>query len=235
MRASTSAADLISGDDPMARKRRVAVLISGRGSNLHALIDATKAENYPAEIAVVISDRPKAAGLGYARTALIDAISIDPMDFGEHREAFEREVQRELEDRAIELVCLAGFMRVLAPWFVQGWYGRMLNIHPSLLPSFKGLNTHAAALQAGVRIHGATVHFVVPEIDSGPIICQAAVPVADDDTPDTLAARVLTVEHRLYPMALRLLAEGCLRVEGGGCRIDRAAAPDDFLIVPREQ
>jgi len=190
------------------RKKRVAVLISGRGSNMAALIEAAKAPDYPAEIALVLSNRPDAAGLAYASAAGIATTIIDHRKFGKDREAFERELQAALEAKGIELICLAGFMRLLTPWFVTSWSGRLLNIHPALLPAFKGLNTHERALEAGAKTHGATVHFVVPEMDSGPIIVQAEVPVLDGDTADSLATRVLAVEHRIYPEALRRVAEG---------------------------
>jgi len=193
--------------DAMARKR-VAVLISGRGSNMASLIEAAKAPDYPAEIALVVSNRPEAAGLGAARAAGIETAVVDHTTFGKDREAFERALQAVLEQHRIELVCLAGFMRILTAWFVTQWQGRLLNIHPALLPAFKGLHTHARAIAAGVKTHGATVHFVVPEMDSGPIVAQAEVPVLDSDTPETLAARVLAVEHRIYPEALRRVAEG---------------------------
>jgi phosphoribosylglycinamide formyltransferase-1 len=153
---------------------------------------------------------------------------VDHRQFGRDREAFERAVQRELEARNVELVCLAGFMRLLTPWFVRQWEGRMLNIHPALLPAFKGLDTHARALQAGVQEHGATVHFVVPEMDAGPIIAQGAVSVLAGDTEASLAARVLEVEHRIYPQALRLVAEGRVRIESGQCLIDGKAAAADL-------
>ena len=191
----------------MARKR-VAVLISGRGSNMVALIEAAKDPAYPAEIAVVVSNDPASEGLKRAAASGIATAVVDHKKFGKDREAFERALQDELQAHNIELVCLAGFMRLLTSWFVRQWEGRLLNIHPALLPAFKGLDTHARALSAGVKEHGATVHFVVPEMDSGPIILQAAVPVMPNDTEATLAARVLAVEHRLYPQALRLVAEG---------------------------
>jgi phosphoribosylglycinamide formyltransferase 1 len=197
--------------DAMARKR-VAVLISGRGSNMVSLIEAAKAQDYPAEITLVVSNRPDAAGLAHARTAGIATEVVDHTRFGKDREAFERALQAVLEQNRIELVCLAGFMRLLTPWFVERWPGRMLNIHPALLPEFKGLHTHERAIAAGVKAHGATVHFVVPEMDSGPIIAQAEVPVLADDTPETLAARVLALEHRIYPEALRRVAEGVATV-----------------------
>lgn len=215
----------------MARKR-VAVLISGRGSNMAALIDAAREESYPAEIWLVVSNRPDAAGLERARDAGIATTIVDHASYGNDREAFERALQAVLESAGIELICLAGFMRLLTPWLVERWQGRMLNIHPSLLPAFKGLNTHARAIEAGVRIHGATVHFVVPEMDSGPIIVQGAVPVADDDTPDALAARVLAIEHKIYPEALRLLADGRLRLDGIRCQILDAGVSRGSLVVP---
>src|SRR5690242_13728900 len=214
----------------MSRKR-VAVLISGRGSNMAALIDAANAADYPAAIALVVSNVPNAGGLATAAKAGIATATIDHTTYGKDRAAFERALQDVLVQNRIDLVCLAGFMRLLTPWFVGQWPNRMLNIHPALLPSFKGLDTHRRALEAGVKLHGATVHFVVPEMDSGPIIAQGAVPVRDDDTEERLAARVIKVEHRLYPLALRLVAEGKVRVENGRCFI-AGAAPDGVLLVP---
>jgi len=190
------------------QKKRVAVLISGRGSNMTALIEAAKAADYPAAIAVVISNRPDAAGLERARAEGITTAVIDHRPFGDDRAAFEHALDAELHRHRIDLVCLAGFMRLFTPNFVERWSGRLLNIHPALLPQFKGLHTHRRALAAGVREHGATVHFVVPEMDAGPIIAQDAVAVLEGDTEDSLAQRVLAVEHRLYPRALRLVAEG---------------------------
>jgi phosphoribosylglycinamide formyltransferase 1 len=189
-------------------KKRVAILISGRGSNMTALIEAAKASDYPAEIVLVVSNRPDAPGLARARAAGVAATVIDHTAFGDKREAFERALDDELRNNQIDLVCLAGFMRLLTPWFVARWSGRMLNIHPSLLPQFKGLDTHRRALEAGVKTHGATVHFVVPEMDSGPIVVQDSVAVQDGDTEATLAARVLELEHQIYPRALRAVAEG---------------------------
>jgi len=189
-------------------KKRVAVLISGRGSNMMALIEAAKAKDYPAEIALVLSNLPDAAGLARAREAAIATAVVDPRRFGEDREAFEHLLDEELRKNRIELVCLAGFMRLLTAWFIKRWSGRILNIHPALLPDFKGLNTHRRALEAGVKQHGATVHFVVEETDAGPIISQQWIPVLQGDTEQTLAARVLEIEHRIYPEALRLVAEG---------------------------
>jgi phosphoribosylglycinamide formyltransferase-1 len=192
-------------------KKRVAILISGRGSNMTALIEAAAAEDYPAQIVLVVSNRPQAAGLERARGAGIATIVVDHTAFAGDREAFERALDAKLRANDVELVCLAGFMRLLSPWFVTRWCGRMLNIHPSLLPQFKGLDTHRRALAARVARHGATVHFVVPEMDAGPIVAQDSVAVHDGDTEETLAARVLEVEHRLYPRALRAVAEGRTR------------------------
>jgi len=215
------------------RRRRVAVLISGRGSNMAALIEAARAPDYPAEIAVVISNRADAAGLAPAQAAGITTSVVEHSRFGNDREAFERRVQEMLDAHGSELVCLAGFMRLLTPWFVRRWEGRLINIHPSLLPAFTGLHTHARALEAGVKIHGASVHFVTADLDRGPIIAQAAVPVLDADTADTLAARVLAAEHRIYPLALKLVAEERVRVMNGRCFIDGAAA-EGLLTVPAQ-
>src|SRR6476661_7688831 len=191
----------------MSRKR-VAVLISGRGSNMAALIEAAKDKTYPAEIVLVVSNRPEAGGLLVAEAEGIATEVVDHAQFGKDRAAFERALQAALDRHHIDIVCLAGFMRILSADFAAAWQGRMLNIHPALLPAFKGLDTHRRALEAGATTHGATVHFVVPEMDAGPIIAQAAVPVLAGDTPETLAARVLRVEHEIYPAALRALAEG---------------------------
>jgi phosphoribosylglycinamide formyltransferase-1 len=187
-------------------KKRVAILISGRGSNMTALIEAAKAKDYPAEIALVVSNRPDAAGLDRARSCGIPTAVIDHTTFRGDRETFEQALDQELREQRIDLVCLAGFMRLLTPWFVNRWSGRMLNIHPSLLPQFKGLHTHRRALEAGVKRHGATVHFVVPEMDAGPIVMQDSVAVHENDTEETLAARVLELEHKIYPRALRAVA-----------------------------
>jgi phosphoribosylglycinamide formyltransferase 1 len=210
------------------------VLVSGRGANMTALVAAAKRADYPAEIALVLSNRPDAAALGRARDTGITTVVVDHAVYGKDREAFERAVQAVLENHRIELVCLAGFMRLLTPWLVTRWSGRMLNIHPALLPAFRGLDTHERALAAGVKIHGATVHFVVPEVDSGPIIAQAAVPVLDHDTPETLAERVLAVELRLYPLALALVAAGKVSISGDLAHGDAAVAPAARLIVPDE-
>src|ERR1700683_1756768 len=189
-------------------KKRVAVLISGRGPNMAALIEAAKTDDYPAEIALVVSNRADAAGLGHARGHGVATALIDHRKFGEDREAFERALDEILRANRIEIVCLAGFMRVLTPWFVARWSGRLLNIHPALLPDFKGLDTHRKAIAAGANRHGATAPFVVVEIDAGPVVAQEAIDVRNHDTEAALAKRVLEIEHRLYPRALREVAEG---------------------------
>src|SRR5258708_2118781 len=213
-------------------KKRVAVLISGRGTNMVALIEAAKDAAFPAEIVLVLSNRPAAPGLGLARAAAIATAVVDHTAYGDDREAFERKLVETLEAHGIELVCLAGFMRLFTTWFVRQWSERMINIHPALLPAFKGLDTHERALAAGVKIHGASVHFVVPDMDAGPIIAQGAVGVLDDDTAATLAARVLAIEHRIYPAALALLAAGRIEIVDGRCRIKGAAGAAGQLIVP---
>ena len=215
----------------MSRKR-VAVLISGRGSNMAALIEAAKEKDYPAEIALVLSNRPGAGGLPVARSAGIATEVIDHTPFGKDRAAFDAAMQAVLVKHRIDIVCLAGFMRLLTPGFVAQWPQRMLNIHPALLPAFKGLDTHKRALAAGARVHGATVHFVVAELDSGPIVAQGAVAVHDGDTEETLSARVLKVEHQIYPLALKLLAEGRIAIENGRCLIDGVPVPDAASLVP---
>ena len=210
----------------MSRKR-VAVLISGRGSNMAALIEAAQQKNYSAEIVLVASNKADAAGLAAARAAGIATEVIDHTLFGKDRAGFERTLQELLEKHRIDLVCLAGFMRLLTADFVRQWPERLINIHPALLPAFKGLDTHKRALAAGAKIHGATVHFVVAEMDSGPIIAQGAVAVHEGDSEAALAARVLAVEHRIYPLALKLLAEGRVRVVDGRCLID--GVPVDLM------
>ena len=212
--------------------RRVAILISGRGSNMTALIEAARADGFPAEIALVISNKAEAPGLATAATAGVKTLVIESKPFGRDRAGFETVLQAALDDHQIELICLGGFMRLFTAEFVQAWYGRMLNIHPSLLPSFPGLDPHGQALRAGVRISGATVHFVIPETDAGPIVMQGAVSVADDDTADTLAARVLGIEHKIYPQALRLLATDAIRIDGDICRVRAGAPTGDDLISP---
>lgn len=191
----------------MSGKTPIAVLISGRGSNLQCLIDACAAEDYPARIVAVISNRPDAYGLERAKEAGIPAIAIDHKAH-DTREDFEHALDTALREAGAEFVCLAGFMRILTEGFVNAWEGRMINIHPSLLPKFKGVDTHARAIEAGESEHGCTVHWVTPGMDEGPVIVQARVPVLPGDTPETLAARVLVEEHRLYPLALKIALEG---------------------------
>ncbi len=195
----------------MAKRVRVGILISGGGSNMAALIAAAADPAYPAEIVCVVSNVADAGGLAKASAAGVATVVVDHKGF-ETREAFERAVVAELVAHGVELVVLAGFMRLLTPYFIERWHDRLINIHPALLPSYKGLHTHARALADGVKIAGCTVHFVRAEMDVGPIIVQAAVPVLDDDTADTLAARVLAQEHRIYPLALARVASGAARV-----------------------
>jgi phosphoribosylglycinamide formyltransferase-1 len=189
-------------------RRRTAILISGRGSNMAALIAAANDPAYPAEIVLVVSNRPDAAGLVLARDAGAVVTAIDHRPFKGNRDAHEAAIDAALRDAGVEIVCLAGYMRLLTPRLVDAWQGRMLNIHPSLLPAFPGLDTHARALAAGVKLHGCTVHLVTQTMDEGPILAQAAVPVLPGDTADRLAQRVLAQEHVLYPLALRLFASG---------------------------
>jgi phosphoribosylglycinamide formyltransferase-1 len=216
----------------MPAKRRVAVLISGRGSNMASLIEAARVPDYPAEIVLAVSNIPGVLGL--ARAAAEGGIATAVVDHKTYpeREAFERALDRELAQHGTEILCLAGFMRILTPWFINRWIGRMLNIHPSLLPLFKGLHTHRRALEEGVRIHGCTVHYVTPELDSGPIVAQAAVPVLPSDTEETLSARVLRQEHVLYPLALRLVASGRVRLQEGRVEIDADWNEDAALVSP---
>ena len=189
------------------------MLVSGRGSNMASLLEAAAEPGYPAAIVLVLSNRPGAGGLARAEAAGVPTALVDHKAFPD-RDSFEHALDGVLREAGAEIICLAGFMRVFTPAFVERWTGRMLNIHPSLLPLFKGLDTHARALAAGVRVHGCTVHYVVPELDSGPIVAQAAVPVRWDDTEATLAARVLEAEHRLYPQALAAVAAGRIRLDG---------------------
>ena len=230
-----------SGDeqDPLRRetravtapRKRVAILISGRGSNMQALVAAARTSDYPAEIVAVISNRPDAPGLAWAREQGIPTHAVDHKAYPS-REAFEADLQAALDTANAELVALAGFMRLMTAGFVERWRGAMINIHPSLLPAFKGLDTHARALEAGVRIAGCTVHFVTPGMDEGPIIAQAAVPVAPDDTPDSLAARILKAEHELYPQALRWVAEGRITFENATRPAGLNINQHDVLISP---
>ncbi|UYW28498.1 phosphoribosylglycinamide formyltransferase [Methylorubrum extorquens] len=213
-----------------APKKRVAILISGRGSNMVSLIEAARAPDYPAEIVLVLSNRPDAAGLDRARAAGIPARAIDHKAFPD-RARFDAALQAELDEAGIELIVLAGFMRILTDAFVEAWGGRMINIHPSLLPLFKGTHTHERALEAGVRLHGCTVHYVVPELDAGPIVAQAAVPVLPGDDADTLSARVIVQEHRLYPAALALIASGGAVLEGSRVRFTAQARDAGAAIL----
>jgi phosphoribosylglycinamide formyltransferase 1 len=201
-------------------RRRTAILISGRGSNMAALIAAARDPAYPAEIVLVLSNRPDAAGLELARQAGVAAKVIDHRAFTADRAAHEAEIDAALRDAGVEIVCLAGYMRLLTPRLIDAWQGRMLNIHPSLLPAFPGLDTHARALAAGAKLHGCTVHQVTQAVDDGPILAQAAVPVLPGDTAEELAQRVLAQEHVLYPLALRLFASG-----------DVGAAPSDGVAL----
>lgn len=194
-------------------KRKVAVLISGEGTNLQALIDASQQPGFPAEIALVISNKASANGINRAKRAGIETQVIQHRDFAT-REDFDTALDAALKTAGVEFVCLAGFMRILTKGFVEAWRDRVINIHPSLLPSFKGINAIEQALESGVRLTGVSVHFLRPEMDSGPIIAQAAVPVLDGDDADTLAARIHAVEHRIYPAVLRWIGEGRVRVVG---------------------
>ena len=196
-----------------------------------ALIQAAAAEDFPAHIVVVVSNRADAGGLETAKASGVPTVTIESKPFGKDRAAFEVVLQSALEQHQVDLICLGGFMRLFTAEFVQRWYGRMLNIHPSLLPSFPGLDPQGQALRAGVKISGATVHFVIPETDAGPILMQGAVAVRDDDTPDTLGTRILAIEHRIYPEALRLLASGQIRLEGDICKTGSADS-GDVLISP---
>lgn len=214
-----------------AAKKRVAVLISGRGSNMAALIEASKAPDYPAEIVLVVSNKADAAGLASASAQGIKTAVVDHRDFAD-RETFDAEIDRLLKSYRIDMVCLAGFMRLLTPDFVAGWRDRMINIHPSLLPAFKGLHTHRRALEAGVKLAGCTVHFVRSDMDDGPIIIQAAVPVLDTDTEDTLSARILAAEHQIYPRALELVSAGKVQVRNERViRLDAKAAEDTGVLM----
>jgi phosphoribosylglycinamide formyltransferase 1 len=215
-------------------KKRVGILISGRGSNMVALVEAAREADYPAEVAAVISNRPDAAGLAWAGAQGLPTRAIDHRAFTS-REAFDEAIHVALTEARVDLVALAGFMRIQSAGFVERWLGRQLNIHPALLPSFKGLNPHKQALEAGVKISGCTVHFVTTEADSGPIVAQAAVPVLDTDTPETLAARILAVEHKLYPHALALVASGQARIDGGRVLTSVNLGAGEELISPQPQ
>jgi phosphoribosylglycinamide formyltransferase-1 len=210
---------------------RTAILISGRGSNMKALIAFGQRPNAGAGIALVVSNRPEASGIEIARAAGIETAVIDHRAYPD-RGGFEQALDDALTEAGIELVCLAGFMRLLSPWFVERWRDRLLNIHPSLLPAFKGLHTHERALAAGVRVHGCSVHLVRAELDDGPILVQGVVPVRQDDTEDSLAARVLEAEHLCYPLALDLMASGNVRIDGDRLTITGGTPPIVSLINP---
>ncbi|MEE2567204.1 phosphoribosylglycinamide formyltransferase [Hyphobacterium marinum] len=210
-------------------KTKIAILISGRGSNMQALIDACAAEDYPAEIVLVVSNNPGAKGLERAALADIPTAVVDHRGY-DSREAFEETVHNLVKASGAQYVFLAGFMRILTPWFVGQWRDRLVNIHPSLLPCFTGVHTHERAIEAGVKLHGCTVHYVRPEMDDGPIIGQAAVPVLPGDTPDTLAERVLAAEHRLYPACVKLVCEGKARVVGEVVRL--SSTTSGMLLNP---
>jgi phosphoribosylglycinamide formyltransferase-1 len=216
----------------MARLK-LGVLISGRGSNLRSLIAACAAPDYPAEIALVISNVAAAGGLAFAAEAGLRTVTIRHKDFAD-RGAFDAAVEAELVGAGVELICLAGFMRILGPEILTRWRDKVVNIHPSLLPAFRGLHVHEQALAAGVKISGATVHIVRPAVDDGPILVQGAVPVAADDTPETLAARVLETEHRIYPLAVRLIAEKRVRIDGDRALIDGRAPIASALLSPAD-
>ena len=215
-------------------RKRVGILISGRGSNMMALVEAARAADYPAEIAVVISNRPEAPGLAWAKAQGLEAVAVDHKAYAT-RSAFEEDMHDVLVHHGVELVACCGFLRLMTADFVDVWRDRMLNIHPALLPSYKGLHTHERALADGVKIAGCTVHVVRAEMDVGPIVGQAAVAVLDGDTPDTLAARVLAAEHRLYPHALALFASGRAQVDGEAVRlVGEAPAPPPALVWPAD-
>ncbi|MBO6728940.1 MAG: phosphoribosylglycinamide formyltransferase [Maricaulis sp.] len=214
-------------------KTKIAVLISGRGSNMQAIVEAAEAEDYPAEIALVVSNNPDAAGLAWAADRGIETEVLNHRDY-ETREGFEEALDILIRLYGARIVCLAGFMRILTPYFTEKWRDLLVNVHPSLLPSFKGLHTHERALEAGVRIHGCTVHYVRPEMDDGPIIGQAAVPVLHGDTPDTLAARVLEAEHQLYPQCIALACSGKARVAGERVRLQVREFGADLLMNPHD-
>ena len=215
----------------MTARPRVGILISGRGSNMKALIEAAARPGFPADIALVISNRADAAGLAIAAAAGIETLVLPHQDYAD-RAAFDTALDAALRKAGVAVVCLAGFMRLFTAPFVEAWRGRMLNIHPSLLPSFPGLRPHQQAIDAGVRFSGCTVHFVTPAMDSGPIVAQAVVPVLPADDEETLSARILAAEHRLYPMALALVATGKARMEGDRAVVDDFRAPESVIVSP---
>ena len=211
-------------------KLKVGILISGRGSNMAALIKAASASDYPAEIACVISNKADAGGLKIAADAGIPTTVISHRGYPD-RESFDREVSAALEKHGVGLVVLAGFLRIFSSWFPQHWAGRLINIHPSLLPSFKGLHVQQQAIDAGVRVSGCTAHFVIPDLDAGPIIAQAAVPVLQDDTEETLTARILRQEHRLYPTVVRWFGEGRVSASGNGAKVAVQGVPSAATLL----
>jgi phosphoribosylglycinamide formyltransferase-1 len=213
-------------------KLKVGVLISGRGSNLAALIEAARDADYPAEIACVVSNNADAPGLQVAAAAGVPSATVSHKDHPD-REHFDRAVSAELERYDVELVVLAGFMRIFSPWFPTRWANRLLNIHPSLLPAFKGMHVQRQALEAGVRLSGCTAHLVIPDLDSGPIIAQAAVPVLAGDTEEALSARILRQEHRLYPLVVRWFAEGRVSISDGRVEVRGVACDATLLFSPQ--
>lgn len=214
----------------MNARLKVGVVISGRGSNLQALLDACAAADFPAEIVLVISNNPDVEGLRRAERSGVATQTVNHRDFDD-RQSFERALTASMERAGVEVICHAGFMRIVTSEYLTHWHNRLINIHPSLLPAFPGLDTHRRALDAGVKLHGCTVHYVREEVDVGPIIGQAAVPVLDDDSEENLAARVLSAEHQLYPLCLKLVAEGRVKVEGDTARIKSAAAQDSQILL----
>jgi len=211
---------------------KLGILISGRGSNMQALVNAAKTPGYPAKVACVISNEPDAKGLDFAREAGIPALVVNHRDFKKNREAFEKVLDEKLKEYGVELVCLAGFMRLVTGWFVDQWMDRLVNIHPSLLPAFPGIHVHEQVIAYGAKFSGCTIHFVRAEMDHGPIIIQAAVPVHPDDDADTLAARILESEHKIYPLAVRMIAEGRVNVYEGRVFVTGAEALEMPVLNP---
>lgn len=217
----------------MTNKLKIAVLISGRGSNLQALIDATSNPTFPAEIVLVLSNKPDAAGLKKAEQASIPSVTLDHKKFSS-REDFDKEVTKLLEKSEAKIICMAGFMRLLSEWFVNKWHNKLINIHPSLLPSFKGLHSQKQALEAGVKLAGCTVHFVRKEMDAGPIIIQSAIPVFNNDTEETLSKRILEEEHKIYPQAIKLIAENNIKIINEIVKYDKDPKITGSLAYPRD-
>lgn len=215
----------------MNSKLKLGVIISGKGSNLKSLIEATQKNNFPAEIVIVIANVPNIAGIEIAEEASLPVCTINHNDFN-NRELFEKEIHAVLINARVELVCLAGFMRILTDHFIQLWLNKIVNIHPSLLPSFKGLNTHERAIKSGAKFSGCTVHFVRPEMDSGPIIIQAAVPINQEDTPATLANRILVAEHKIYPRAVKLIASKRVLIKNNRVSVKDSSSTNEILINP---